>query len=76
MTWPVGEGGEEFQGVYDRITSKVHLFERGNRKKKVLATIIDLNDSVVLQEAVGIASFFSIPPISLGVLFLFLLSQC
>lgn len=43
MNWPIGDG-YEFQGVYDRASKKVHLFEKGNRKKKVNALIIDVKD--------------------------------
>lgn len=43
MNWPIGDG-ESFQGVYDRATKTVHLFAKGNRKKKVDATIISFDD--------------------------------
>jgi peptide chain release factor 3 len=33
ITWPIGDG-DRFSGVLDRDTKLVHLFERGDRKKK------------------------------------------
>lgn len=51
MNWPIGDG-ESFQGVLDRATSKVHLFQRGDRRKKLAANIVDLDDPV-LEEVIG-----------------------
>ena len=44
--------GESFQGVYDRSTRRVHLFVRGDRRKKVTANILDLEDPS-LEEIIG-----------------------
>lgn len=33
VVWPVGDG-DQFRGVYERTTRRVHLFERGERGKK------------------------------------------
>jgi peptide chain release factor 3 len=47
MNWPIGDG-EGFQGVYDRASKSVHLFTRGDRRKKTTAEVINLsapNDS-------------------------------
>lgn len=46
--WPIGEG-ESFQGVLDRASGKVHLFQKGNRKKKVSANVIDVNDPELIE---------------------------
>ena len=43
MNWPIGDG-ESFQGVLDRATNQVHLFQRGDRRKKIAANVVDLND--------------------------------
>lgn len=51
MNWPIGDG-DTFQGVYDRGSKTVHLFERGNRKKKVNANILTVDDPV-LPEVIG-----------------------
>eukprot|EP01040_Poterioochromonas_malhamensis_P004099 gene4099-4387_t len=51
MNWPIGDG-DEFQGVYDRMKKQVHLFQRGDRRKKIFATILDINDPDLL-EAIG-----------------------
>ena len=46
ITWPIGDG-ESFQGFLDRASEKVHLFQRGDRRKKVFANIIDFHDPEV-----------------------------
>jgi peptide chain release factor 3 len=51
MNWPIGDG-EGFQGVLDRATKKVHLFQRGDRRKKVTANVVDL-DAPELREEIG-----------------------
>jgi len=48
MNWPIGDG-DSFQGVLDRATSKVHLFIRGDRKKKVSANILSLDDPELVE---------------------------
>lgn len=58
MNWPIGDG-DEFQGVYDRMKKQVHLFQRGDRRKKIFATILDINDPDLL-EAIG-ESFNCLP---------------
>jgi peptide chain release factor 3 len=47
----VGDG-EDFQGVYDRSSKQVHLFVRGDRRKKIDANIVALDDSS-LPEIIG-----------------------
>lgn len=42
MNWPIGDG-EGFQGVYDRASKTVHLFAKGNRKKKVDANVLSID---------------------------------
>lgn len=40
--------------MYDRITRKVHLFERGDRRVKTSSTSLDLSsDSLLLQSLLG-----------------------
>mmetsp|Transcript_4951 Transcript_4951/g.8063 ORF Transcript_4951/g.8063 Transcript_4951/m.8063 type:complete len:642 (+) Transcript_4951:42-1967(+) len=51
MNWPIGEGSN-FQGVYDRPSRKIHLFERGDRRKKVASTIMDV-DSPDVEDVIG-----------------------
>lgn len=51
MNWPIGDG-EDFQGVYDRASKQVHLFIRGDRRKKIDANIVSL-DNQVLEEVIG-----------------------
>jgi peptide chain release factor 3 len=51
MNWPIGDG-DSFQGVYDRASKCVHLFERGNRRKKLSANVVSLADPELL-EAIG-----------------------
>lgn len=51
MNWPIGDG-EWFQGVLDRQTKQVHLFQRGDRRKKVTATVVDV-DHPDLEEIIG-----------------------
>jgi peptide chain release factor 3 len=51
MNWPIGDG-EDFQGVYDRTTKQVHLFVRGDRRKKITANIVGLDDPQ-LKEIIG-----------------------
>ena len=48
MNWPIGDG-EDFQGVYDRATTMVHLFQRGNRRKKLEANIVGLEDPELVE---------------------------
>jgi peptide chain release factor 3 len=55
ITWPIGDG-DDFQGFYDRMYKKVHLFVRGDRRKKVSANIIDINDPD-LKEIISEALF-------------------
>lgn len=47
VVWPIGSG-DQFQGVYERSTRLLHLFERGERGKKAegIATIGIDDDSV------------------------------
>jgi len=51
MNWPIGDG-ESFQGVLDRATSEVHLFTRGDRRKKLTANVVALDDPA-LPEIIG-----------------------
>lgn len=51
MNWPIGDG-EGFQGVYDRATKQVHLFTRGDRRRKISANIVSLEDPL-LEEVIG-----------------------
>jgi len=49
VNWPIGEG-KEFQGVYDRRTQKVHLFERVAAGTDVVPELVlDVDDPVVLE---------------------------
>lgn len=41
------------QGVYDRSCNEVHLFQRGDRRKRLDANIISLLDADTLVEIVG-----------------------
>ena len=44
VNWPIGMG-DRFQGVYDRIEKKIHLFERRSHGSKAAQeTIIELSD--------------------------------
>lgn len=52
MNWPIGDG-EEFQGVLDRSTMEVHLFQRGDRRKKITASVINYKDKEILIDAIG-----------------------
>ncbi|CAM9520200.1 unnamed protein product, partial [Chrysoparadoxa australica] len=52
ILWPIGDG-ERFQGVLDRQTKKVHLFERGDRTGKAKALSVIELDSPDLEEAIG-----------------------
>eukprot|EP01041_Mallomonas_annulata_P008574 gene8574-17684_t len=45
MNWPIGDG-TRFQGVLDRASNMVHLFQRGDRRKKLLEDI-EVLDSLV-----------------------------
>ena len=45
------------QGVYDRTDKEVHLFQRGNRKKKVHATVLSLHHPD-LPALIGTPLFF------------------
>lgn len=58
MNWPIGEG-ESFQGVYDRESKKVHLFQRGDRRKKVTATVVDIDDPD-LEDVIGSNQFLKL----------------
>lgn len=60
MNWPIGDG-DEFQGVYDRMKRQVHLFQRGDRRKKIFATVINFDDPELI-EAIGEIPF----PLSLS----------
>lgn len=40
-------------GVLDRETMAVHLFQRGDRRKKISASIIDFSNTDLLIEAIG-----------------------
>lgn len=51
MNWPIGDG-ESFQGVYDRASKEVYLFTRGDRRKKIDANVLALEDPV-LEEIIG-----------------------
>eukprot|EP01038_Epipyxis_sp_PR26KG_P006879 gene6879-9425_t len=48
MNWPIGDG-ETFQGVYDIASKNVHLFQRGDRRKKISANVVDLNDPELIE---------------------------
>lgn len=50
-TWPIGSG-PDFQGVLCLKTKEVHLFEKGNRRKKIDATTLALEDPE-LKEVIG-----------------------
>lgn len=52
MNWPIGDG-DQFQGVLDRATMQVHLFQRGDRRKKITANVIDYSDKDNLIEVIG-----------------------
>ena len=56
MNWPIGNG-EDFQGIYDRRGREIHLFERGDRRKKIFATILPIDDPEVI-ELIGKCNFF------------------
>ena len=43
MNWPIGDG-DSFQGVLELKSKTVHLFEKGNRRKKIDATEMRLDD--------------------------------
>ena len=44
VNWPIGMG-DLFQGVYDRRSQQIHLFERSEHgKKEAIDTVIDLGD--------------------------------
>ena len=51
--------GESFQGVYDRTTKQVHLFTRGDRRRKISANIVDLEDPQ-LEEVIGNSLFMKL----------------
>ena len=51
QNWPIGDG-DTFQGVFDRASQTVHLFQRGDRRKKVLANIIDIKDPEI-EDVIG-----------------------
>jgi peptide chain release factor 3 len=53
VNWPIGEG-KEFEGVYDRRTKKVHLFDRvgPGGTDIVPETVVDVDDPVV-RERIG-----------------------
>jgi peptide chain release factor 3 len=46
VNYPIGTG-DQFQGVFERRTRKIHLFQRtaAHGRKKATDTIIDLDDS-------------------------------
>ncbi|HYN90231.1 MAG TPA: peptide chain release factor 3 [Ardenticatenaceae bacterium] len=49
MNWPIGSG-DDFRGVYDRRTRRVHLFERGETGKKAVALQVeDPSDPKLLE---------------------------
>jgi peptide chain release factor 3 len=48
MNWPIGDG-DTFQGVYDRATKMVHLFERGNRRKRIEASVVGVDDPILVE---------------------------
>ena len=58
MNWPIGDG-ESFQGVLDRATNEVHLFTRGDRRKKVTANVVALTDPT-LPEIIGDTLYFKL----------------
>ncbi|CAI5535841.1 unnamed protein product [Closterium sp. Naga37s-1] len=45
INWPIGSG-DRFKGVYDRVSERVHLFDRGSfhGSKEVQATVMTLDD--------------------------------
>ena len=47
LNWPIGSGAD-FQGVLDRKSGEVHLFERGDRRKKVTANVVRASDIDVI----------------------------
>ena len=49
MNWPIGDGND-FKGVYDRLTRTVHLFERtAHGAKAVNVKVSDLDDPKLLE---------------------------
>eukprot|EP00595_Chromulina_sp_UTEXLB2642_P002343 CAMPEP_0196766618 /NCGR_PEP_ID=MMETSP1095-20130614/27693_1 /TAXON_ID=96789 ORGANISM="Chromulina nebulosa, Strain UTEXLB2642" /NCGR_SAMPLE_ID=MMETSP1095 /ASSEMBLY_ACC=CAM_ASM_000446 /LENGTH=397 /DNA_ID=CAMNT_0042129727 /DNA_START=157 /DNA_END=1347 /DNA_ORIENTATION=+ len=52
MNWPIGDG-DEFQGVLDRATMDVHLFQRGDRRKKITASIVPYSNTDLLIDVIG-----------------------
>ncbi|MGB0387013.1 MAG: peptide chain release factor 3 [Ardenticatenaceae bacterium] len=49
MNWPIGDG-ENFKGVYDRMTGTVHLFERtAHGAKAAKVEVSDLDDPALLE---------------------------
>lgn len=48
MSWPIGDG-DSFQGFLDRTTKKIHLFQRGDRRKKINANIVSFDDPELLD---------------------------
>jgi peptide chain release factor 3 len=51
VTWPVGDG-PDFQGVYERPTGHLHLFDRDHRRAGATLTTTGLDDPR-LREAIG-----------------------
>jgi peptide chain release factor 3 len=56
MNWPIGDG-QNFQGVYDVASKSVHLFERGDRRKKVTSLL-------TLHSSLHICHWSQSPPLS------------
>jgi peptide chain release factor 3 len=55
INWPIGDGAQ-FQGIYARDTRSVHLFQRGDRRKKVFATKLGVDDPT-LESIVGTSHY-------------------
>ncbi len=54
IVWPIGDG-DRFQGVYDRLSGQLHLFDRVEHgKTRAPLQVRDLNDPG-LEEAIGAA---------------------
>jgi peptide chain release factor 3 len=61
MNWPLGDG-PSFQGVYNRATGQVHLFDRTIRNETAVPETITTLDAPSLQAGLGVerlADFFT-----------------
>ncbi|KAL7529186.1 hypothetical protein ACHAXR_004594 [Thalassiosira sp. AJA248-18] len=57
ILWPIGDG-ERFKGVLDRMTNVVHLFDRGDRKKKAEVEQVPMEDLDTLKERINDEELF------------------